>query len=329
VKGTFVTASPRRSVANAHPHSAGHPTDRLVGATPAVVDLRTQVHHLAAFDTVGSPHVPTVLLQGETGTGKGLVARVIHESGPRASGPFIEVNCAAIPETMLEAELFGFEVGAFTDAKRAKPGLFEAASGGTLFLDEIDALPLALQGKLLTAIESKRVRRLGAVVERPVDVKLIAATNAILPEAMATGRFRADLYHRLAVVVLILPSVRARGADVLVLAEAFMQHYISVHEVPCKRLSATAQAWLREYMWPGNVRELGHVMERVTLLHIGNEVDAETLMQLCSPPMVEPPAAVVPLPENQPLRSPCRPKPWRFDRRWCRPAALWRRRLGC
>ena len=132
--------------------------------------------------------------------------------GPQ--GPFIEVNCAAIPETMLEAELFGFEAGAFTDAKRAKPGLFEAASGGTLFLDEIDALPLVLQGKLLTAIETKRVRRLGAVTERAVDVKLIAATNAVLPEAMAAGRFRADLYHRLAVVVLALPPLRERGADI-------------------------------------------------------------------------------------------------------------------
>src|SRR5687768_5989717 len=148
--------------------SAHHPTDRLLGCSPVISALCAQIRHLAAFDTVGSPHVPTVLLQGETGTGKGLVARVIHDSGPRASGPFIEVNCAAIPDTMLEAELFGFEPGAFTDAKRAKPGLFEAASGGTLFLDEIDALPLALQGKLLTALESKRVRRLGAVVERTV-----------------------------------------------------------------------------------------------------------------------------------------------------------------
>jgi two-component system response regulator AtoC len=286
------------AMAGSLPNPVDHPTHRLVGNAPAMAALRAQIRHLAPFDTVGSPHVPTVLLQGETGTGKGLVARVIHDSGPRATGPFIEVNCAAIPESMLEAELFGFEAGAFTDAKRAKPGLFEAASGGTLFLDEIDALPLVLQGKLLTAIESKRVRRLGAIVERPVDVKLIAATNAILPEAMATGRFRADLYHRLAVVVLIPPPVRARGADVLVLAEAFMQHYTSAHGVPSKRLRATAQAWLREYTWPGNVRELDHVMERVTLLHVGKEVDAETLRQLCSPPMVEPPVAVVPLPRE-------------------------------
>lgn len=146
------------------------------------------------------------------------MARVMHDSGPRAHGPFIEVNCAAIPDTMLEAELFGFEPGAFTDAKRAKPVLFEAAVGGTLLLDEVDALPLALQGKLLTAIETKRVRRLGAVAERAVDVKLIAATNAVLEQRIATGHLRADLYHRLAVVVLALPPLRERGEDALLLA---------------------------------------------------------------------------------------------------------------
>jgi transcriptional regulator with PAS, ATPase and Fis domain len=128
-------------MAQPSPSPAGHPTDRLLGRSPTISDLRAQIRHLAAFDTVGSPHAPTVLLQGETGTGKGLVARVIHDSGPRAQGPFIDVNCAAIPETLLEAELFGFEAGTFTDAKRAKPGLLEAASGGTLFLDEIEALP--------------------------------------------------------------------------------------------------------------------------------------------------------------------------------------------
>src|SRR5499433_3656020 len=208
-----------------------HPTERLVGTCPAIAALRGQLRHLAAFDTLGNPAVPTVLLQGETGTGKGLVARVLHDSGPRARGPFLDVNCVAIPETMLEAELFGFEPGAFTDAKRAKPGLFEAASGGTLLLDEIDALPLALQGKLLTAIETKRVRRLGAVTERAVDVKLIAATNAVLTAAMAAGRFRPDLYHRLAVVVLALPLLRARGEDVLVLAQTLLHQYTGAHGV--------------------------------------------------------------------------------------------------
>src|SRR5262245_40398031 len=169
-------------MADSDPNPVDHPTHHLVGNSPAMAALRAKIRHLALFDTLGSPAVPTFLLQGETGTGKGLVARVIHDSGPRTSGPFIEVNCAAIPETMLEAELFGFEAGAFTDAKRAKPGLFEAAVGGTLLLDEVDALPLALQGKLLTAIETKRVRRLGAVAERSVDVKLIAATNAALEQ---------------------------------------------------------------------------------------------------------------------------------------------------
>ncbi len=270
-------------MAHSHPNPVDHPTHRLVGDAPAMAALRAQIRHLAPFDTLGSPAVPTLMLQGETGTGKGLVARVIHDSGPRAAGPFVEVNCAAIPESMLEAELFGFEAGAFTDAKRAKPGLFEAAVGGTLLLDEVDALPLVLQGKILTAIETKRVRRLGAVTERVVDIKLIAATNAVLEQRIATGHFRADLYHRLAVVVLALPPLRERGADVLLLARHLLQQYTTAHGVPRKRLSAEAEAWLQDYTWPGNVRELIHVMERVTLLHIGEEVDAGTLAQLGHP----------------------------------------------
>src|SRR6266545_1782268 len=153
-----------------------HPTERLAGQAPAIVALRAHIWQLVTFDTLDNPAVPTMLLQGETGTGKGLVARVIHDSGPRAQGPFVEVNCAAIPETLVEVELFGFEAGTFTDAKRAKPGLVESAAHGTLFLDEIDALPLPLQAKLLSAIEEKRVRRLGAVGSRQLDVKCIAAT---------------------------------------------------------------------------------------------------------------------------------------------------------
>ena len=209
----------------------------------AIHALRTQLQHLAAFDGLGKAEVPTLLLQGETGVGKGLVARVSHASGPRAQGPFIEVNCAAIPETMLEAELFGFEAGAFSDAKRAKPGLFEAASGGTLFLDEIEALPLGLQGKLLTALGERRVRRLGAVVERTVDVKLVAATQVDLCAQVQAGRLRADLYHRLAVVVLEIPPLRARGEDILVLAEHLLRRYCRVHGVGPRRLSGAAQVW--------------------------------------------------------------------------------------
>jgi two-component system, NtrC family, response regulator AtoC len=259
------------------------PTERLVGQAPAMVALRTQIRHLVTFDTLGNPFVPTVLLQGETGTGKGLVARVIHDSGPRAQGPFVEVNCAAIPESLLEAEVFGFEGGAFTDARRAKPGLWEAASGGVLFLDEIDALPLTLQSKLLAVIESKRVRRLGSVVEHPVDVKLIAATQAALHVCVGERRFRADLYHRLAVVLLEVPLLRDRGADVTLLAQHYLQRYAEAHRLKRKQLSRQAEMWLQRYSWPGNVRELAHLMERVTLLCPDPLIGSETLEQFCMP----------------------------------------------
>jgi transcriptional regulator with PAS, ATPase and Fis domain len=190
--------------------------------------LRTQLRHLATFDTLSNAHAPTVLLQGETGTGKDLVAQVLHASGPRARGPFVAINCAAIPDTLLEAELFGFEAGAFSEAKRAKPGLFETASGGSLFLDEMDALPGLLQGKLLTVLEAKRVRCLGAVVEHAVDVKLMAAAQVALSEHVAAGWFRADLYHRLT-VVLELPPLRVRQDDILELAHVFLQRYAAAH----------------------------------------------------------------------------------------------------
>jgi len=202
---TILTVEREAAMARSDPVPHAHPTDRIVGHAPVIDALRAQLRHLATFDTVGSAFVPTLLLQGETGTGKGLVARVIHDSGPRAQGPFVEVNCAAIPETLLEVELFGFEAGTFTDAKRAKPGLVESAVHGTLFLDEIDALPVLLQAKLLSTIEEKRVRRLGAVRSRHFDVKFIAATPTDLSTCVAEGRFRPDLYHRLAVVLLEIP----------------------------------------------------------------------------------------------------------------------------
>jgi DNA-binding NtrC family response regulator/class 3 adenylate cyclase len=265
----------------ARPSSPPAPLDRLVGAAPALQALRAQIQRLARFDAVGHAAVPTVVLQGETGTGKGLVARVIHDSGPRASGPFLEVNGAAIPDTLLEAELFGVEAGAFTDAKRATPGLFEAASGGTLFLDEIAALPLPLQGKCLTAIEAKRVRRVGAVVEHAVDVKLIAATQIELSGHVQAGHCRADLYHRLAVVVLELPPLRERGEDILVLARAFLQRYAAAYGVSPQRLSKAAEAWLLDYRWPGNVRELSHLLERVVLLEAATAIDPESLARRC------------------------------------------------
>src|SRR5919106_211105 len=251
---------------------AGDPTDGIVGHCPAIQALRAQIRHLAAFDAVGNPYAPTLLLQGETGTGKRLVARIIHDSGPRAQGPFIEAN-------------------------RAKPGLFESASGGTLFLDEIEALPPALQSKLLTAIAAKRIRRLGAVVERSIDTKLIAATQTDLSASVSAGRFRADLYHRLAVVVLTLPPVRERGDDILGLARHFLRRYGEVHGLPPRGLSRAAEAWLLRYDWPGNVRELGHLMERVTLLSHETMLAPESLERLCLPRL----GALPQLPESAPI----------------------------
>jgi two-component system, NtrC family, response regulator AtoC len=266
--------------------SAGSTSDStgpILGHSMAIRALHTQIQQLMTFDVVGSPHIPTLLLQGETGTGKGLVARVIHESGPRVHGPFLEVNCAAIPEPLLEAELFGFEAGAFTDAKRAKPGLFESASGGTLFLDEVDALPLLVQSKLLTAIESKRVRRLGAVRDQRVDVKLIAATPTNLSQQVVAGDFRADLYHRLAVILLTLPPLRERGEDILILARHFLHRYLEIYRLPSRRLSRSAEVWLMRRHWPGNVRELSHLIERVTLLSSASIIDPQVLQRLCLP----------------------------------------------
>ncbi|MEW6268079.1 MAG: sigma 54-interacting transcriptional regulator, partial [Thermodesulfobacteriota bacterium] len=260
-----------------------HPSAAIVGESDAIATLREQVRRLATFDTVGNPHVPTVLLQGETGTGKGLVARVLHDSGPRAHNPFIDVNCAAIPDTMLEAELFGFEAGAFTDARRAKPGLFEAASSGTLFLDEIDSLSLPLQAKLLKAIEEKSVRRLGAVSARRVDVKLIAATQHDLESLVANARFRADLYHRLAVLVLRIPPLRERRDDVVLLAERFFADFARAHGLAPRRLGEDARRWLRAHPWPGNVRELSHLVERATLLGPEGELSAAELDGLRAP----------------------------------------------
>jgi DNA-binding NtrC family response regulator len=270
-------------MARSDPLPPAHPTDRIVGHAPAIQALRAQIRHLATCDTVGSAFVPTLLLQGETGTGKGLVARVIHDSGPRAHGPFVEVNCAAIPETLLEVELFGFEAGTFTDAKRPKPGLMESASHGTLFLDEIDALPLLLQAKLLSAIDEKCVRRLGAVESRQLDVKCIAATPTELSVRVTEGRFRSDLYHRLAVVLLEIPPLRERGEDILILAQHFLRQYAEAHGLLPKQVSRDAEVWLQAYGWPGNVRELSHLMERVTLFSPQGVVTAATLEQLCLP----------------------------------------------
>ena len=233
--------------------------------------------------------VPTILLQGETGTGKGLLARTIHEASPRAAGPFVDLNCAAIPATLIEAELFGFERGAFTDARQSRTGLVQAAHTGTLFLDEVGLLPESLQAKLLTVLESREVRPLGATRARPVDVLFIAATNSDLPAAVRERRFREDLYHRLAVLVFSMPPLRERGDDVLELAEAFLVRASADHGLGPMKLGDDARAAIAGYAWPGNVRELANLMDRVALLAEGAVVSAADLDLPASPGRIESP----------------------------------------
>src|SRR5499426_683663 len=242
------------------------PLQQLLGASPALAAVRDELARLIARPAAAQKRLPPVLITGETGTGKGLVAHLIHEMGPRSGAAFVDVNCAAIPDTLLEAELFGFERGAFTDARQAKSGLLQVAHGGVLFLDEIALLPDSVQAKLLTAVEERAVRRLGSTRPEPAEAWLISATNTDLKAAVAARRFREDLYHRLAVLTLELPPLRERGRDILLLAERFLARACAEYALPPKRLDPGAQARLLGYAWPGNVRELGNVMERAALL---------------------------------------------------------------
>jgi transcriptional regulator with AAA-type ATPase domain/tetratricopeptide (TPR) repeat protein len=248
----------------------------LLGESPTMQMVRDKLHRLLDRQRAGQ-RLPPILLLGDTGTGKGLVARVLHRYSARSQAPFVDVNCAAIPETLLEAELFGFERGAFTDARNAKPGLFQAAHGGVLFLDEVGLLAEPLQAKLLTAIEDRAVRRLGSTRAEPADVWLISATNTDLQAAVSAGHFRRDLYHRLAVLTVDLPPLRDRGHDVLLLARRFLDRACAEYGLSPKRLDPQGEASLLEYAWPGNIRELANVIERAALFSDTPVVTADAL----------------------------------------------------
>ena len=219
----------------------------------------------------------TVLITGESGTGKDLLARALHFSSPRRDAPFVPINCAAIPENLIESELFGYARGAFTDARQAKTGLFIAARGGTLFLDEVGEMPAALQSKLLRAIEDKKIRPLGATEEIPVDVRIVAATNTNVEKALENGRLRSDLYYRLATVTLAVPPLRERPDDIPLLIKHFLSRASAEAGRPVPEVEPQATACLLRYPWPGNARELQNAMQRGVLLARNNVLTLKEL----------------------------------------------------
>ncbi len=234
--------------------------DAIVGNSPLLRRTLDQARRVARHRDV------TVLIGGETGTGKELLARALHYDSPRAAAPFVEINCAAIPPNLLESELFGHEKGAFTGAISAKPGLMELAHGGTVFLDEVGHLPLELQPKLLRALETRELRRVGGQQTRKVDVRLIGATHVDLSAAVARGEFREDLFYRLNVVSLVLPPLREREEDIETLAETFASRLARQYALPVPVLSTEVRAAIRAHPWPGNVRELRNAIERALVL---------------------------------------------------------------
>ena len=251
------------------------PFAEILGESAVIVGLRRQLEQIV-HRYAGARRLPPLLLLGETGTGKSMIARALHQAGPRARQPFIDVNCAAIPATLMESEMFGFERGAFTDARHAKPGLFAAADRGTIFLDEIGLLPDTLQAKLLKVVEERQLRPLGATATRAIDVWIIAATSEDLEAAIRKQRFREDLYHRLAVVTLHIPPLRERDDDIVVLAEHFLARACRDFGLT-KTFTPAALARLTTHRWPGNIRELGNVIERVALLSDSASIGVEAL----------------------------------------------------
>jgi len=245
--------------------------EQIVGDSPAMRRM------LQTARKVAESEASSVLLQGESGTGKDLVAKAIHYGSRRADSPFVAINCAAIPANLVESELFGYEKGAFTDAKARKEGLFEQAAGGTLFLDEIGELELGLQAKLLRVLEEGAFRRVGGLKDTPLDVRVVAASNRDLKAESEAGRFRLDLYYRLSVIQIDIPPLRERGDDVLLLTE----HYLGAlapklrNREPLKGLAPEAEAAFRRYSWPGNVRELKNVIERAMILEDGDVITLE------------------------------------------------------
>ena len=266
-----------------------------VAATPATDTRRATTAHKAAFSAIvgESPILreqvaraarlarhrnASTLILGETGTGKELFARAIHAASPRSAGPFVPVNCSALPDNLVESELFGHERGAFTGAHAAKPGLFEIADGGTLFLDEMSSLPLSLQAKLLRVLDDKQIRRVGGNKSRGVDVRVLAAANEDLEDRVRNGTFREDLFYRISGVTFRLPPLRDRGDDLLRIAEALLVRLAAEHGLPVPILTREVKELLGAHSWPGNVRELKNAVERALLMSPAGELRGEELV---------------------------------------------------
>ncbi|MFO0552590.1 MAG: sigma-54 dependent transcriptional regulator [Polyangiaceae bacterium] len=242
------------------------PPNKSSGASADLLGASPQMRAVSELVRRAGPTDASVIIVGESGTGKELVARALHACSRAATGPFVAVNCTAVPEHLLESELFGHTRGAFTDARQSRAGLFAQASGGTLFLDEIGDMPLGLQPKLLRALQDRVVRPIGADREQPFDARIIAATNANIEVALAERRFREDLFFRIAVITIELPPLRARGGDVLLLAQAFLEQFARKADKPVGGISPAAAQALLDYDWPGNVRELMNCIERAVTL---------------------------------------------------------------
>jgi len=248
-----------------------YPDDAIFSNHPKMQELKKMIKIVAE-----TPRT-SVLIQGESGTGKELVANAVHNWSARRDKSLIKINCSAIPEHLLESELFGHEKGAFTDAKTLKKGMFELANGGTLFLDEISSMKLSLQPKLLRVLETQKLRRIGGTTDLNIDVRIIAATNQDMEECVRDGLFRADLYYRLKVMVINLPPLRERASDIILLTKLFIERNNKEFNKNITNVSPEVERILHNYLWPGNVRELKNVMERAVILCRGNIIEAEYL----------------------------------------------------
>ncbi|WP_461834808.1 sigma-54 interaction domain-containing protein, partial [Desulfothermus sp.] len=255
--------------------TATRPKTNIIGRSKGILEVLKLIDQVANTDT-------TVLITGETGTGKELVASAIHENSSRAKGPYIKVNCAAMPESLLESELFGHEKGAFTGALSRRKGCFQEANKGTIFLDEIGELSPMAQAKLLRVLQDKEIQPVGASRNIKVDVRVIAATNKDLEQEVAKGRFRSDLFFRLNIFPIYIPPLRERGSDILLLADFFVNKYSKIFKKNIKRISTTAIDMLMSYHWPGNVRELENCIERAVLI-----VEGETIESHHFPPSLQ------------------------------------------